>query len=291
MDLMAQQPAIAKLGPIAKKLQLGKPDETMSSRMEQQSDVFSRLQIAMVQAGEKSGSLVEALELLANYAEFEVRLRNEIKKWTFGTKLLLGVFCLVVLIVATFASGRENPGYLRILIALGLVTCFIGFGVSIAKRTDQGRDWIEAAALRLPLFERGNRLAATAKFLLGLSMMYKAGCGLTESVGLAGDSSGNADISKRVRSIANSAQSGESLSTCLERSGALDPETIRIIATGESSGSVDISLNRLADHYDQMAQIEIQRAFRIFVGVIGGIVSVLVGIWIVLFYIGQFSFL
>ncbi len=287
MKLMTDKPAIPSLKPVANSLASPNDVRPIHQQMLSQSRYFNRLQIAMVKAGENSGYMVESLNLLASYAEQEIKLRNEIKLWSFGTKLLLAVFALVVLIVLLNTPRYASVWYIKLLLVFVVLITLSTIIVILVKQTQKGQTQSDAIALQLPIFETGNRLAATSKFLFGLSMLYKAGCSLSESISIAADATGNSYISQRIGSISTLIYSGGTLAECLQKSEILDPETIHIIATGETSGSVDVSVHRLAEHYDQLARIELNKAYRILVTVIGTIVSLMVALWVILFYLSR----
>ncbi|MCH8274981.1 MAG: type II secretion system F family protein [Armatimonadetes bacterium] len=282
MDVIVRHPAMRGIERPARALRdMGLEGKTPSQAMERLGKTFSGLHIGMIRAAEQSGSLPQALGLLAGFAERELELRRSVQWATFHMKVTILVFVLVALFV------RAELWYLNILkwIALGALA-FWGF-LWVLRRSREGLDIIETAALRLPLFAKGNRLAATAKFLWGLSMLYKSGIGLSSAIELSADSCGNADLARRIRKAAPSVLTGRSLADCLKETGALDPETLGVVAVSEVSGDLDTSLDRLAEHYDRISKIELDKAYTLFVWMIWIIVAVLIGIWILLVHAGR----
>ena len=91
--------------------------------------VFSRIYISTVRAGEVSGRLESTLEVLAKFYEAEYSLRREIRKIFFYPVIVVAMALIVIVIVSVtvvpvFADllgefGAELPISTRILIAVG----------------------------------------------------------------------------------------------------------------------------------------------------------------------------
>ena len=99
----------------------------LSSAMQQHSKVFSPLFVSMINVGENTGRLDQALLQLANYYEQELETRKRIKAaMRYPTFVIIfitiAMFILNILVIPEFASmftrfGVELPLPTRILIA------------------------------------------------------------------------------------------------------------------------------------------------------------------------------
>jgi type IV pilus assembly protein PilC len=245
---------------------------------------FSRLAVAMVQAGERGGRLDTMLVRLAEYMERDVNLRAMVARETFYPKVLLCAILFIPLAaqvaIAALAPDHGNPVLILVKWLLIYAVCIGGPIVAIRAavisygKTKQGRQNLDRLKLRVPLLGKVIHRIAMAKFCRALAALYDAGVPLTECLRLAGDSAANAGIQATARLAEQPLEKGEKLSASLARAGMLDDLVLRMLQTGEDSGHIDEMMDKVADYYEAESETAIKQMGMMVVPiavVIGGI--------------------
>ncbi len=280
--------------------------ETMSER----PDVFSRLYVGMVRAGEAGGALAPALERLATMLERGEALRQALRSALIYPVLVLvltGVSLVVMLVFVVpefkpmFADSRtELPFSTKLVVAAsdfalewGWAAAFgtVAFVIVLIRtlKTRAGRIWLDQIALGAPLLGDLIRRAETSRFTRTLSALITNGVPLLNSVEIAAGALGNSAIANAARQAAGPLSKGEGLARPLSRSGFFPDMAVQLIEVGEESGRLPQMLDQVADIYDRETATAIQRMLAlltplvtIFLGmliafIIGSILSAILG--------------
>jgi type II secretory pathway component PulF len=263
----------------------------LSAGMARYPWLFDRLQVRMVEAGEKGGLLVSVLERLADYLEREYQMRMEISKRTLYPKLLLAAFFVIPAIPVLVLAGP-----LAFLLALwSSVSWVLFFGVPIYLvmrvflQTRGGREAYDRVKLAIPIIGPLVRKLAIARFGRMLAALYGAGVPIASAMQIAAESSGNAVLEAAGARIVPSLQAGNSIALTMQATGFFPPMIVGMVATGESTGSLDATLDKASQFYEEEA---LHSAVRLVVvmGVLQLLVmAVLIGIRVIAFYTGMYG--
>src|SRR3990172_8128195 len=263
--------------------------------------VFPDLYRATVAAGEQSGYLDVVLERLADYTESRQQLRQKIMLALIYPVLLTGVAILVVTallayvvpqVVQVFENiGQQLPVLTRGLIAVsdfirayGLTLLFAIVLLSVAfvflVRRAGPRYRFHQILLKLPLISRLIRGLNAARFSRTFSILTAISVPVLEGLRISAQVLSNLPMRKAVEEAAARVREGASLHVALERSHYFPPMTIHLIASGETSGNLELMLERAAQTQDR----EIETLMAALVGLfepflilaMGGIVLVIV---------------
>ncbi len=237
--------------------------------------VFSPLYCSMIQAGEKSGALVEVLERLIYIIAHENKVTSDIKaalRYPMFVAAFLGIafVVLLTLVIPKFTNifARANLalplptricmwmyGALRqywpllLLAAVGLVAA----GVLYVK-TPNGRRVRDALKLRIPIIGPVFLKAAMSRFGSILSILQASGVSILEAMDIMSGTIGNAAIAGQLSRIRDLMAEGRGISGPLKSSRYFSPMVIHMVAVGEESGNLDELLKEMSDHYD--AEVE-----------------------------------
>jgi type IV pilus assembly protein PilC len=234
--------------------------------------VFDRLYVAVVRAGELSGSLPVVLDALTTYLEKSAQLRRKIIAAVSYPAVILIVatsivFAMIVFLVPVFEGvyARANtalPAPTRLLIAVSgfirgyalLVIAAViaaAIGLYVGAQTRRGRRLIDAAKLRVPLFGPLIRKAVLARTCRTLSVLLSSGIPLIEAMGTVARVSGNAVIERALETATAHVQDGATIADTLRRTGEFPTMVVQFVATGEESGTLPAMLARAAGYYEQ----------------------------------------
>ncbi len=269
LSLLSTRPGSAELRAsiteAAKRVSAG---ERFSAIMEKHPNVYNRLNCAMVRAGEEGGRLDEALGDAADYLEREMQLRQMISRETFYPKILLASVLLIPLAtqmaiagltVSTAAAfavlGKALLGY------VGIAVVVIGLWVAYRqmRKSEQGAQGIDRLKLRIPVIGAIISQLAWSKVCRAISALYRAGLGIGETLRLAGQSSGNRSIESVVRQAIPHVQRGVPLSEALSKGGYVPDLPLRMLQTGEETGDIDMTLEKVADYFEEQSKTSLHR--------------------------------
>ncbi len=236
---------------------------------------FDEYYRASVRAAESAGKLPEVLEHLAVHIEDRSRNRQSLQLALIYPALLALVSIGVIVALLTFvvpdivrvftARGADLPGLTRGLIAVsdwvtrwglmvaGAMALSI-VGAIVLLRQPRLRlkwdGWLIRAPLIGPLVLRLN----AAQFSGTLATLVQSGVPLAEALKAASGTVPNRFVRARVAEITQAVQDGAALSRAVQAAGVFPPMLVAMIASGEASGRLGVSLDKAAT--DQAAGLK-----------------------------------
>lgn len=243
------------------------------------SRVFSPLFVSMINVGENTGRLDQALLQLANYYEQEVETRKRIKTAmrypTFVISFItLAMFILNLKVIPQFTTmfsrfGVELPLPTRILI--GMSNFFVNYwmvmiGAIVALlfafrtwiNTRRGAETWDKFRLRMPIVGGIVNRAQLARFSRTFSLMLKAGVPLNQSLSLSAEALENKFLENRILKMKSEIEAGTSVSVTAANANIFTPLVLQMIAVGEETGRIDELLLEVADFYDREVDYELK---------------------------------
>lgn len=235
-------------------------------------NIFDRLFVGLIRAGEIGGNLEEALHRLSEFLEADVKLKNKIKSaMTYPTVVMCAALG-IVLFLMTFVIPKfmdmfkdlgikELPATTQILqnISDFLIkkwwACIIGAGVfffaykSFAKTRFGNRilDWIR---LKLPVFGPLTLKVCISRFARTLATLLSSGVPILQALETVAGTVSNDIISDAIFEAREAIREGEGIAPPLERSKLFPPMVVQMIAIGQESGALDPMLIKVADFYE-----------------------------------------
>lgn len=253
---------------------------SLAGAMRQHPKIFDELYISLVDAGEAGGVLDQTLEVAADQFDKRAVLREQVKAaMTYPILVvvasILVVAFMLVFIVPTFAGvyktfDQELPAITQLLLTMShvmtklwwivvLVVLGIIVFVRYAYSTDKGRHVIDNLLLRIPLVGKVLRKIAIARFTQTWSGATKGGIPILRALAVSANTSGNVIIRDAVMEVAATVQEGSPLGPPLDETGQFPPMVTRMIASGESSGNLDLMLEEVTKFYQRDVDYSVQK--------------------------------
>ena len=231
--------------------------------------VFSSVYVAMVKAGEESGTIKESFqELVALLGK-----QQAIKKKTISAMIypiFLGVFCLVVLTVLLFFlipamgelfEGRtlhpmtESVLMLSYQLNTHATTIFVSLSIIITSifflfRRQKGQELKQQIMLHLPICKRLIVEMVFARFSRVFGVLLKRGVPLVESLKLSKMVMKNILFEKIMVKVIQDVAEGKRLSEELKKYSLVPTLVIRFLALSEESGNTHKMMEHLSEIYD-----------------------------------------
>lgn len=243
--------------------------------------IFSPVFVSMVRAGEATGHLDKVLADLVSFLEWQDALAGTVKQaLTYPVVVLVAIVGLTTLLVGyvfpqllpVFQKVRvELPLPTRLLIAvstalrhywfLGLLAIVGGVTAMLLYiRTPVGRLQFDRWLLRIPVVGGIARRIALSRFARYLAVLYQAGVEFIQSLAVVERLVGNGVIELAIREAREEVIGGSLLSAALKRSRVVPGLVVQMVATGETTGKLDESLQKVSQYYDREVQESVRRA-------------------------------
>lgn len=236
-------------------------------------NVFPELFVAMVRAGEESGSLSESLMVVATQMEHSEELARKVKgAMIYPTIVIIAVVIVGILMLiyvvptltATFTSlGVKVPLATRIIVALsnfmvanvalvfGMLILFIVGGLAFL-RSRIGSTIVLAIALHVPAIGELVQETYAARAARTLSSLLSAGVPVLEALAITKEVVHAESFAKVVAEAEEHVRKGELLSASFAEHTDLYPILMSdMLAVGEETGKVADMLKQIAEFYEE----------------------------------------
>ncbi len=256
--------------------------------------VFDRFFINMVRAGEEAGILDTILGRLSMYLEKSEKIKKQIKGAMVYPGVILSVAALVVTGILVFIipkfqelysnAGKALPGITQMVIGFSnffitkwyiIIAVLVGgpiFGMQW-YRTPEGKDTVDRFLIQTPLFGDLIQKGAIARMTRTLSTLLSSGVSVIEALDIASKTAGNAVIEEALVRSKEAVMSGRPLAQPLMKEKMIPDMVTQMIAIGESSGTLDTMLGKIADFYED----DVENAVKALTSVIEPILMVGLG--------------
>jgi type IV pilus assembly protein PilC len=285
----------------------------LSQAMSRHPKVFSRLYVAMVEAGEAAGILDEVLDRVAYQIEKETQIKRRVKGAMIYPTMVLGFATLVLtamlmflvpVFVKIFADlGGDLPTLTQWVVnASNLLRSkyYIIFPALIAaflalrkfKKTERGRQLWDRLKLRLPMKIGGVVLKVTmARFSRTLSTLVASGVDIIKSLEITGTTSGNWVVEEALADVRARVHEGVPIAQPLLDNPVFPPMVSQMVKIGEETGELEKMLGKIADFYEDEVDASVQALTSIVEPIMMIGVGLMVGVIIISMYLPMFKML
>ena len=265
-------------------------------------NVFDKMYINLIMAGEEGGVLDTVLSRLADYIEKTVQLKGKIQRglWYPGVIVFVSIIvvvCILTFVIPTFASmflqmGRDLPALTVAVINISglfqtywyvVLAILVGLPIGVKQyyNMESGRRVLDRVLINLPIFGSLVGRGAIARFSRTLSTLLAAGVRVMESLEIAALTSGNFVIETALSNSKESISQGKSIAEPLRESPYIPSMVAQMVAVGEQTGNLDQMLEKIADFYDDevegAAETVASLIEPILMVVLGAVIATLVG--------------
>ncbi|MEA1939574.1 MAG: type II secretion system F family protein [Candidatus Caldatribacteriota bacterium] len=311
LDILTEQVENKSLAKIIKVVQTDvEAGSTLAEAMSKKPQVFSKLYISMVRAGEIGGVLDEILNKIADLMEKEFALRQKVKSamaypsFVAGAAVIMSIFMLTFILpqfVGVFKQfGGELPALTQFFVNLTYLFnkfWYLFFGVFAGLvfalvayiKTPNGRLNFDKFKLKAPIFGEINRKSAVSRFTRILGTLIKSGVPILEALSVSANAIGNLVISKAVIGAKTKIKEGQSISGPLAASGVFPPMVTQMIMVGEESGELEEMLINVAKFYDEEVDRAVEKLTSIIEPLMMAFIALTVGVMIIAMYLPIFN--
>jgi type II secretory pathway component PulF len=263
---------------------------TLSEALRCESFWLPELDLALLEAGERSGRLVDTCRSLSSQYTERARLIDGFIAKLIYPVLLFHLAVLVFppdLLPGLVWRGEVRPFVLQKIGVLGPV--YIGvilFIVGLQSRRLPGwQSFLESVLHSIPGLGAARRELALARLASTLEALISAGVGIVEAWELAAVASGSPALRRNVMRWHAHLIAGEPPSEHLARNRFFPEVFSNLYSTGELSGKLDQELRHLHAYYQESGTRKLERfslvlSLLILLGVVGAIAFSIIQFWI-----------
>jgi type IV pilus assembly protein PilC len=233
--------------------------------------VFNEVYLALISAGEASGTLDQALERIANQQEKDAELIGKVR----GAMVYPGIVLVVIMGVIGFMLFTVMPQIQRLYHDLKktlpwttqimvdtanfmaafwpLVIFFVAVGIYFLRRyikTDNGREVVDTLKIRVPLFGSMFMKLYMARFARTGQTLLSTGVPMLEMMRISSSAVNNRVISHSLDKAADKVKGGKALSVALKDDDNILSLVPQMIGIGEQSGGIDKMMGKAASYYE-----------------------------------------
>lgn len=284
---------------------------TFAGALRKYPQYFDRLFCSLVESGEQSGALETMLDRVAIYKEKSELLKQKIKKamkypLTVIVVAIIVTIILMVKVVPVFQDlfssfGAELPAFTQLVVnmskwmqnywfilIISILLTVVAF-VEAKKRSPKFRNFLDRAALKLPIFGDLVYKSIIARYSRTLATTFAAGVPLIDALESTAGATNNVIYEEAVLKIRDDVATGQQLQFAMRASEKFPAMAIQMVAIGEESGALDAMLDKVATHFENEVDNAVDGLTSMMEPLIMAILGILVGGLVIAMYLPIFQ--
>ena len=272
--------------------------KTLTEACSKYPDIFNELYIALLRAGEASGTLDLSLTRLANQSEKVEKMMSDIRgALTYPAIILLVIIAVLVFMVLVVVPqvenlyhdlGKELPWATAFLVGVSnflmeqwyviLIVLIVALYFLIQfSKTDVGKRWGAVIKLNVPLFKGLFWRLYNSRFSRTCQNLLSTGVSIQDSLRISGEAVGNILVQEQIEIVMEKVKQGKALSESLKDRSYIMPLVPQMASIGEQSGKIDEMLGKAATVYENELDEQIRTISTLIEPVLMVVMALLVG--------------
>lgn len=244
---------------------------SLSEAFSKHPDVFNDVYLALIAAGEVSGTLDEALEHIADQQEKDAEIVGKVRGALVYPVIVLVVIVGVVMFMLFTVMPqierlyqdlhKELPFVTAVLVGASkfainfwwLLLLLLGAAIYFLKRwieTDSGRAAFDSFKINVPLFGPLFRKLYMARFTRTGQTLMATGVPMLEMLRIAARAVNNVPVARAIMRAADKVKGGKALSASLKKEDVILSLVPQMISIGEQSGGIDKMMGKAATYFE-----------------------------------------
>lgn len=253
--------------------------KSLSESFSKHPEVFDHVFLALIAAGETSGTLDESLNRIAAQQEKDAATMSKIRgALTYPVIVLVVIFGVLAFMLFTVVPQVEKlyhdlrkslPFISQIMVSTAnffasfwwLVLIVVGIGVYFFMqflKTENGITFKDNFKLNVPLFGKMFRKLYMARFARTGQTLLATGVAMLDMLRITSEAVNNSVVAKSIDRAAEKVKGGKALSAALKPEDYILPLVPQMIKIGEQSGKIDEMLGKTAQVYEDELDEEIK---------------------------------
>jgi general secretion pathway protein F len=247
-------------------------------------NIFSKIYVNMIRAGEMGGVLDVVLERLADFLENAEETKSKIINAMIYPAILIVAGGMAIVVLMTFVvpilsevfEGSEAaiPFITQVVLktshtmsqywwSFGVGSIVLALAFWLFLKSDLGRNLWDQLVLKLPVFGDLVSKIEMSRFSRTMSTLLNSGVPVLQSLTIVQSVINNRVIASAMTPLQEALKSGQGLSRPLQKSKVFPPLAVHMIRVGEETGELENMLTKVANTYDKEVDNAIQRALKL----------------------------
>lgn len=276
LDQTTNQQLSAVIEDIIGSIEAGK---SLTESFSRHPQVFDKVYLALIEAGEASGTLDESLKRVANQQEKDAatmsKIRGALMYPIIVLFVIMGVMIFMLVVVVPQVERLYNdlkkslPFLTQVMVNTAnfmvaywwlviILLVIVGYFAMQYMKTESGIKVKDTFKLNVPMFGGMFRKLYMARFARTGETLLGTGVAMLDMLNITGGAMNNTIVQKSIDNAANKVKGGKALSDALQPEDyimALLPQMIKI---GEQSGKIDEMMGKVAKVYEDELDEEIR---------------------------------
>ena len=237
---------------------------SFSESLSKHEKVFNDVYIALIAAGETSGTLDKALERIANQQEKDADMISKVRGALIYPLIVIFVIAGVVTFLLTTVVPqieliykdfkKDLPFMTAILIVLGATIFFL----SRWLKTESGTYFADKFKLKVPMFGDLFQKLYMARFCRTGQTLMASGVPMLEMMRITSRAVDNVHVKNAIVRASQKVKGGKPLSSSLKAEAVFLPLVPQMIKVGEQSGAMDQMMDKAATYYENELENKIK---------------------------------
>jgi type II secretory pathway component PulF len=244
---------------------------SLADALSKYPNVFSNTYVALIRAGESSGTLDRVLTRLADILESQREFQGKVKgAMIYPIIILIGMVCVVFIMMTVVVPKLTDlykdfnidlPTSTKILMGISsffvhwwwlMILLIVGGSIYLRRwrKSPEGELVIDSLILRLPLFGELQKKIILVEFTRTLGMLIASGIHILEGLRILRESLGNVVFRNAITEIAKKVEKGFPLGDTFSQYDVFPPIVSQMMKVGEETGKLDDTLLRLSKYFE-----------------------------------------
>lgn len=245
--------------------------QSLSNSFAKHPGVFDNVFLALITAGEASGTLDDSLRRIATQQEKDAAMMSKIRgALTYPIIVLVVIIAVVAFMLITVVPqieqlyddlGEQLPFVTQIMVNVAnfftsfwwLVIIIVGIAIYFFiqfLKTNSGIKFKDTFKLAVPLFGKLFQKLYMARFTRTSQTLLSTGVAMLDMLRISSSAINNSIVSKSIDRAADKVKGGKALSDALRPEPYILPLVPQMIKIGEQSGKIDEMMGKTAQVYE-----------------------------------------
>lgn len=252
---------------------------SLSDSFAKHPKVFNEVFIALISAGELSGTLDQSLQRVADQQEKDAAVVSKIRgALTYPVIVLVVIFGVMAFMLFTVVPqveklyhdlGKTLPLLTQIMVSAAdflahfwwlviIIVAIGGYFLVQFLQTENGIKFKDTFKIKVPIFGKMFQKLYMARFARTGQTLLGTGVSMLDMLKVTSRAVNNTLIEKSVIRASEKVQGGKALSAALEPEEVISPLVPQMIKIGEQSGKIDEMMGKVAQVYEDELDEEIR---------------------------------
>jgi type II secretory pathway component PulF len=290
-QLKANPPARSFRRPVSLMLQQLAQGYTLTDSLQNTGSWVPEFDTALLQAGEQSGRLDLVFGLLASYYEDRARMARQIISDLMYPVFLFHFAIFILPFAQLFTTGNWAP-YLRktvgVLVPIYAVVVAVIY-LAQSRHGETWRAWVERLIRPIPVLGTARYYLALSRLAAALESLLAAGVTIIEAWELAAGASGSPALRRTVLGWRPLVRGGQTPAEVVTASGRFPSLFSSQYNSGEISGSLEQTLQRLHRYYREEGSRKLHALAQWTPKFVFLLVALMIAYNVIQFYSGHFK--